>query len=133
MATMANIVVKKADDTTDVTWTAQIGSSGDKTPAVWKNLTVGTMPMERPTFTAASRANGPGTARRLTCHFDWPMVSQDAGGNKVGAGKMVGEASILIPQNQEVTVIAEQVSQFCNLLASALIKQAAQEGYAPRG
>lgn len=133
MATMANITVKKADGTTDVVWTAQIGSSGDKTPAVWKNLTVGTMPAEQPSFSATSRSNGPGTARRLDLSFQWPMTSQDAGGNKVVSGRAVGQASILVPQNQELAVIGEEVAQFFNLCASALIKQAAREGYAPRG
>lgn len=132
MPTLANITVKKADGTTDVVYTAMMGSSGDRTPAIWQNQTVGTTPAERPTLTIQSRSNGAGTARRSDISFIWPTTSQDAGANKVVDGRANFTGSYLIPQNQTSAVIKEQVYQLCNLLAAALIKQSIEDGFAPR-
>lgn len=132
MPTMANITVKKADGTTDVIYTAVAGSSGDKTPAIWRNQTVGTTPSEYPTLTLSSRSNGPGTARRVDFSYTWPTTSQDAGGNKVVDGRANFSGSYLVPQNQTQGVIQEQVYQACNLIASALVKSCIAEGFAPR-
>lgn len=132
MPTMANITVKKADGTTDVVYTAVAGSSGDKTPAVWRNQTAGTTPAEYPVLTLTSRANGTGTARRTDFSFTWPTTSQDAGGNKVVDGRASFSGSFLVPQNQANSVIQEQVYQACNLIASQLIKSSVADGFAPR-
>lgn len=132
MPALANITVKKADGTTDVIYTANQGASGDKVFARWTNSTVGTTPAERPQFTLKAESNGSGTARRLTASYKWPMVSTDAGGNKIVAGGFNGSATFLVPQNQEASVIAEQAAQFCNVLASTLVKASISEGFAPR-
>lgn len=132
MPSMSNITVKKADGTTDVVYSAVMGSSGDKTPAIWRNQTVGTTPAEYPTLTVTSRANGTGTARRIDVSFSWPTTSQDAGGNKVVDGRANFSGSFLVPQNQPTATINEQVYQCCNLLASALLKSSVADGYAPR-
>lgn len=132
MPTLANITVKKADNTTDVVYTAVMGSSGDKTPAIWQSQTVGTTPAERPTLTLTSRSNGTGTARRVDINYQWPTTSQDAGNNKVVDGRMSFSGTYLIPQNQPSANIKEQAYQLGNLLASALVKASVEEGYAPR-
>lgn len=132
MPNMANITVKKADGTTDVVYTAVAGSSGDKTPAIWRCQTVGQSPAEYPTLTLASRSNGANTARRVDFAYTWPTTSQDAGGNKVVNGRANLVGSFLVPQNQTTSVIQEQVYQALNLLASSLVKQAVAEGFAPR-
>lgn len=132
MPALANITVKKADGTTDVVYTAVMGSSGDKTPAIWQNQTVGTMPAERPQLTLSSRANGGNTARRVDVSFFWPTTTQDAGGNKVVDGRMNFSGSFLLPQNQPTATIKEQAYQCCNLLAAALVKASVDEGFAPR-
>lgn len=131
MPQMANIVIKKADGTTDVTYTAAQPSSGDKTAARWQSLTVGTTPAERPVLALRAESNGPGTARRITGSFKWPMTSQDAGGNLVVAGGTVGTFQIVVPQNQTTANITEQAHQFANLIASTLMKQCFIDGYAP--
>lgn len=131
MPTLANITVKKSDGTTDVIYTAIAGATGQN-PAVFQNNTVGTTKAERPSFLISSKDNGPRTGRRVTADFAWPIASQDAGGNKVISGRMVGSCSVLIPQNQDVAVIKEQAYQFANLIGSALFKAALDEGYAPR-
>lgn len=131
MPSIASITVKKADGTTDVVYTAVAGASGDKTPAVFRNNTVGTTTAERPLLQVQSLSNGPKTARRINCDYVWPLVTTDAGGNKVVSGKMSATASVLVPQNQDPAVIKEQAYQFGNLMAAALIKSTFEEGYAP--
>lgn len=131
MPAITNIVVRKADGTTDVTYVAQQGASGTA-PAIFRNNTVGTTVAERPSLAVRARSNGTGTSRRVDVDFAWPTVSTDAGGNKVVTGRMNGSCSVLVPQNQDAAVIKEQTYQFANLLASALIKASFEEGYAPR-
>lgn len=132
MPTLANITVKKADGTTDVIYTAVAGAAGDNTPALFRNNTIGTTLAERPTLLIRSLSNGPKTARRINVDYSWPITSQDAGGNKTITGRMTGNASCLVPQNQDVSAIAEQAHQFSNLIGSAIVKACFNEGFAPR-
>lgn len=132
MPQLANITVKKADGTTDVTYTAVAGAAGDKTPAVFRNNTVGTTIAERPSLLISSRDNGPKTGRRVEINFSWPMTTVDAGGNKAITGRMTGACSVLIPQNQDAATILEQAYQFGNLIGSTLVKATFNDGYAPR-
>lgn len=132
MPTLANITIKKADGTTDVVYTAIAGAAGDNTPAMFRNETIGTTLAERPSLLIRSLSNGPKTARRVNVDFSWPLTSQDAGGNKIVSGRMTGTASVLIPQNQDVTIINEQAAQFANLIGSLLVKSSFKDGFAPR-
>lgn len=132
MPALQDISIKKKDGTTDVVYTAVQGAAGEN-PAVFRNNTVGTTIAERPTLLVKAQSNGNGTARRVRVDFSWPLVSTDAGGNKVITGRMTGEASVLIPQNQNVATIGEQAYQFGNLLGNAVLKASFEEGYAPRG
>lgn len=131
MPNMANIVIKKADGTTDVTYTAATPSAGDKSPAVWKNQSVGTVLAARPSFSLVSMDNGTKKARRLRSTFNWPKTRVDTAGNVSVVGGASGESSHLIPQDMTPVEIGEYVSQYANLLASALIKASLSEGYAP--
>lgn len=131
MPNMANIVIKKADGTTDVTYTAASPAAGDKSPAVWKNASVGTILAARPTFSITLMDNGTKKARRARTTFLWPKTRTDTAGNVSVVGGASGESSHLIPQDMTSAEIAEYVAQFANLLASALIKQSLNDGYAP--
>lgn len=131
MPQMANITVKKADGTTDVLYTAATPAAGDKSAAVWKNKTVGTTNAQNPSFTCVSADNGTRKARRLRTTFNWPKTRLDSGGNVIVQGGASGESSHLIPQDMTPAEIAEYVAQYANLLSSALIKSAFNDGYAP--
>lgn len=132
MPTMANITIKKADGTTDVEWTALASSSGDNSPAVWRNNTVGTTVAERPTLSVSARANGTGTARRVNGVFHWPVSVVATDGSVTIKGDSPGSFTFLAPQNLTQTDINERAYQFGNLIAAAIIKESMAEGLAPR-
>lgn len=131
MPNMANITVKKADGTTDVVYTAATPSAGDKSPAVWKNASVGAVLAARPSFTLVAMDNGTKKARRFRSSFVWPKTRVDALSNVVVSGGASGESSHLIPQDMTPTEIGEYVAQYANLLSSALVKECLNSGYAP--
>lgn len=131
MPNMANIVIKKADNTTDVTYTAATPSAGDKSPAVWKNHTVGTVLAARPSFTLVAMDNGTRKARRIRSTFNWPKTRLDTAGNVTVVGGASSESSHLVPQDMTPVEIGEYVAQYANLLASVLIKSSLVDGYAP--
>lgn len=131
MPQMANITIKKADGTTDVVYTQKTPSAGDKSPAVWKNDTVGTVLAARPTFSIVSMDNGNRKARRLRTSYIWPKTRTDTAGNVTVSGGASSESSHLVPQDMTPTEISEFVAQYANLLASALIKASVNDGYAP--
>lgn len=132
MPALDNITVKKADGTTDVIYTAIAGAASDGSPALFRNNAVGTTVAERPTLLIAAKDNGPKTARRVNVDFSWPLVTTDAGGNKVVSGRATGSASFLAPQNQAYAVIEEQAHQFGNLIGSAIVRACFTEGIGPR-
>lgn len=132
MPNMANIVIKKADGTTDVTWTAIAAAGGDGIPAVWRNNSVGTTVAERPNLQASAKWNGPGTARRVNVAMSWPMSVTAPDGTVTITGNSPGSATFLAPQNMSAAEIKERAYQFGNLIASAIIKACFEEGYAPR-
>lgn len=131
MPTMANITIKKADGTTDVIYTAATPSAGDKSPAVWKNATVGPVLAARPTFTFVMMDNGNRKARRARSSFMWPKTRVDTAGNTTVIGGASAESSHLVPQDMTAAEINEFVAQYAGLLKSALIQDSLSSGYAP--
>lgn len=131
MPDMANIVVKMANGTTDITYSKAAASAGDKSPAVWKSESVGTVLAGRPTLTLTSMNNGTRKSRRLRASYIYPKVRTDAQAQTIVVGGASAEASFLVPQDMTAAEINEYANQFANLLASALIKSSVTSGYAP--
>lgn len=128
---IADITVKKADGTTDVVYTAITGAAGDGAPAIWHGQSQGSTVATHPKFEVRSAWNGPKTARRVSHKFEFP-VELNKDGIITVTDKVIGEGSILVPQNLAETNIKERVYQYTNLLAAALIKEAMASGFAPR-
>lgn len=128
---MANITVKKNDGTTDQIWTQVQASGGDKSPAIWRNLSVGSASLYNPELALSGRSNAANTVRRLDGQVNW---KQSATGTD-GIIKVVNTAYIkcemVIPQGMPSVDLNEFVSQALNLLASTLIKDSAKAGFAP--
>lgn len=131
MATATNLTVKKADGTTDVTYTVQIASGGDKSPAVWQQLAAGSAPADRPTFQVDSAWNGAKTARRIHARMEFPYTITDADGQTTIVNRVLYDANAVVPQNVPDNIASEAVAQMANLLATALIKGSFSSGYAP--
>lgn len=131
MPTMADITVKKNDGTTDVVYTAFTPSAGDKTPAAWKNQTVGTAQSHRPALSLMSRDNGVNTARRVEGTYTYPTLAVGTDGKTNVVDKYIIGFSAVLPKAMPDADVNEAVSQGCNLIASALIKSSLKIGYAP--
>lgn len=134
MPKMADITVKKADGTSDVLLSAIVGAANDQTPAIWRNRVNSTVPLAQPEFTLASRDNGNKSGRRMSHSGVWPVAYQDPSNNlfKV-TSQASGSGSFLLPSNMDPAQIKEFVYQYTNWLASALVREALNERYAPRG
>lgn len=131
MPQMANITVKKNDGTTDVIYTAVVPSAGDKTPAIWRNNTVGTAISHRPEVRVTSRDNGTNAARRVDVLAVYPTTATGSDGRINVVDKAILNASFLVPKGMLEADVNEAVSQTLNLLASTLIKDTVKSGYAP--
>lgn len=131
MPNMANITIKKNDGVTDVIYTAVVPSAGDKSPAVWRNNTVGTAASHRPEFKSVSRDNGTGTARRVDFSAVYPYTVTGTDGKIVVADKFTFSCSCLVPKGMPDTDVNEAASQTLNLMAATLIKDTVKAGYAP--
>jgi len=131
MPTMANITIKKNDGTTDQVYTVAQASGGDKSPAIWRNNSVGSALGHRPTFQVSARANGQGSARRVETTFVWPYTVTGSDGKVQISDRAIVSLSAVLPLGMPVTDINEAAAQALNLLSSSLVKSSLQEGFAP--
>lgn len=130
MANIANITVKKNDGTTDIVYTALVPSAGDSVPAQWRSDTVSTIPAHRPTFKMLTQNNSKRNARVERLSFAYPVfISENGIEKKIGVIPM--ELNATIGTNFDQSVVNEAVSQFGNLVISALIRGSMKDGYAP--
>lgn len=132
MANMADITVKKADGTTNITYTALSPSAGDSVPAVWRSETAGSAPGFKPVLKLWSKNNGPRTARRVEYTFSYPQTATDSTTGIVSVVNVpIGGGYFVLPNEVPDAVMAEFVEQGVNLLGSALIKTSIKAGFAP--
>lgn len=132
MPNMANITVKKADGTTDITYSALQPSSGDGVNATWRSETAGSQANVKPTLVLASRWNGPRTARRIDFSFAYPQKFTDSQTSlDAVANKVILAGNFTLPTGVPDTIAAEAVAQCTNLLVSTLIRDCLKAGYAP--
>jgi len=132
MTSAADIVVKKADGSTDVTYTLLTPSSGDKSPAVWSSNSVGSAVAFRPSFSMQSRWNAAKNARRVDISMSYPQVATNSTTTVTSVvNKSPVTFSIALPSAMPQSDIDEVVAQFTNLLHSSLVVAALKTGYAP--
>lgn len=131
MPQIANLVVKKNDGVTDVTFAAIQPSAGDKAPAIWRNEAVGTAVAHRPVLLLSGRNNGPGTARRLEGQATFPSTVTGTDGRVTVTDRIIINISGVIPNGVPSAEVNEAVSQSMNLFVTALVKDSFKTGYAP--
>jgi hypothetical protein len=131
MPSMADIVVKKADGTTDVTFNALAPSSGDTVPSVWRQEAMATQPNLKATCSLRAGWNGPRDARRVQMDFVYPFTATDT---TTGLTSVIARIPIqvvaTVPQLVTDAVISEAVAQCGNILDHALIQSCFKAGYA---
>lgn len=135
MPAMANIVAKKADEVTNVTYDALAPAGGDGSKAVWRQDTgaAAALPVgHRASLEMRTVWNGPRTARRVELSFKMPYAVQNSTTTRYEVTDSVPiNLSMTIPQAIPASVISEAVYQALNCFASSLVKTSAASGYAP--
>lgn len=129
MPQIANITVKKADGTTDITYVADVPSAGDRSPASWtvKNAVARAL---RINLSFLSQWNGQRSGRRCTVVAKYPVI-RDINGVQTVVATIPVELTTLIPQLVLDAEATEAVAQFGNLIKSPLISDSLIAGYAP--
>lgn len=128
---MANITVKKNDGTTDVVYTALAPSAGDKTPAYWRNNTVGVAENQKPEVRMTSKPNGDLSTRQVVTNFSYPSTVTGSDGKISVAYRLNGTLSFAIPQGMPTADVNEAVSQFLNVCSNTLVKDCYKAGFSP--
>lgn len=133
MPTQANITIKKADTTTDITYTGIQPSSGDGVQAVWKSTTVGTAQAHQPELRcSAKQVPGGGGKREVTLTFVYPSIATNTTTSTTSVVfKEMGRLVMTLEPQAPTTDVAEATAQFTNLLASAHVKAILLGMYGP--
>lgn len=131
MPQLQNVTVKKNDGTTDVVYTGLIASAGEKSPAIWRNKTLGSAQAHQPEVQMTSRDNGPRTARRLELNLTYPSLVTGSDGKVTVADRVVFNLSGVVPKGMPTADVNEAVSQLLNFCSQTLVKDSFKDGFAP--
>lgn len=124
MPQMADIVIKKADGTTNATYSQHVPSAGDNSPAIWRNNGVGTKVNQRPEFRLLARSPLPGK-RTVKTNFVWPLVDPVTS-QVTDYVTVVVESKV--SENAIESDVTEAVTQGLNLHAATLVKECFVKG-----
>lgn len=127
---MGNLTIKKADGTTDVTFTQLAKASGDGSVAVFRSTTTGQAANRQDSLEVSSRFNGDRTARRLDQKFikSYNVTGTDNVERQVS--RVHVDIQVTAPINVPQAVIDEAVAQSANLYKHADVQSACKSGYA---
>lgn len=126
---MDNITIKKADGTTDIVYTATVASTGDLAPARYEQQGPSVL-SQRPQFAVqSSKPSGNGDLRRITVNGVYPLIDATTG---LEVGRVtLSDCKITFPRAGAAVAVKEATHQLLNLVSSAVVKKAAETGYAP--
>lgn len=130
MTTATDLVAKKNDGTTNVTYSLVVASGGDRNPAIFRDNALSAIPKNRSKFTIEARSNAAGTARRVTTEFSYPYIVSVSGGETVSDVIPV-TVSAAIPGGVPDSVVAEAIAQWSSLHGLPLVKDSFKSGFAP--
>lgn len=132
MTAAADITIKKADGTTNITWTLIAASGGDKSPAVWRSNTATGTPGQKPEIRCSSAGNAGFTGRRVTVDCTFPQVYTDTNTSLTQVRSRANvKLEAFVPSDMDATTASEFGAQFGNLMAAALLSGSLASGYAP--
>lgn len=128
MPSMANITIKMADGTTDVTYSAVKAASGDGDWALWR-ATSAYPRLQAPQFSMQGSASGQ-NFRRVRSRFVFPVVRTISGQDST-VGVPIANSDVRFSGFLTDDEINEFVEQHANLLRSALVAAIQKSGYGP--
>lgn len=131
MPQQATLTVKKADNTTNVVYDAQVPSSGDKSPALWFLTAAGSAPRFRPSLSIQSQSNAAKTTRRLSVVYKYPVWATGTDGITRVVDEVIVEAMITRPVSMADSSVLEAVAQFAHLMDTTNVRDSAIVGFAP--
>lgn len=130
MAAIANITIKKADNVTDLVYSALTGSPGDGTPAKWRNEDI-TLPIgQRSNLTTVTKPNGKGDARQVQLRYRRPVI-RTVNSVPVLIGTIPFEINATLGEQYTQAEIDEAVAQALNIAAVVAIRDVFKTGYSP--
>ncbi len=130
MPAIADIVVKKNDNTTNITYSGVVPSSGDGVPAIWKSQSVGSAVGFQPELRVSAKPAQNGQYREHRASFFYPQLKTDTTTGVISVHrKLMGTASWMTPVDMAATDVAEASAQFANLIASTLVRSLINSGY----
>lgn len=128
MAIAANVIVKKADGTTNITYLVKAAAAG-KDPARYREETTSSINALRPVATINVVPSGTsGVVRRLDLNAGYPCT--DGVNLTVQVGAVGLRLQLFVPQNVPAAQALEGIHQLLNFASSAEVKHAATDGYA---
>jgi len=127
MPAMANITVKNKANA-DVIYVAATPSAGDKSPAKWRQNAASGVIGWRPSLDVTTRDNANRNGRHMSGVYKFPITGVVNGETKLLATVPFSFDGTL-PTNVDSAQVDEAFVQFGNLLASALVRSIAAEGY----
>lgn len=130
MANIANVVVKKTDGTTDVTFTAIAGASSDGNPALWQNVASSTIRSNRSQLTMKAKLNGTKQARRVDVQALFP-VTRLVNTVETVVGRIPVDLTTPIPEWATDAEVNEAIDQALNLFSSAHLRTHIKAGISP--
>lgn len=128
MPNMAPIVVKKADGTTNFTFSVLTASPGDRGFAQWRGE--GTMPSVCPNLRVKTQWNGARTARQFEASGNFPYV-QTVNGVDTQLASFTFRYSGSVPMNMPSATAADIAAIVANAIASQLFKEVVSTGMSP--
>lgn len=131
MPQMADIVVKKHDGTTDVTYSKLVPSAGDKSPALWRQTSASGIPSAGPTLSISSKSSVNRKVRIVEGEVLFPITVTDSGnGVTTVVDRDKFTFSLQLKSDYAQTLHDEAVAQSVNLIASTLVREILASGYA---
>lgn len=132
MTAIADITVKKYDDTTNITWSAIGGAGSDGSQALWRSNSATGYVGQKPKFTLSASWNSPGTVRKLVGNISFPSVYTDTSTSLTAPlATMSLSFTIFVPQNVQATDLQEFSAQAVRLLSDTMVRGSILSGFAP--
>lgn len=126
MATLANIVVKKNDGTTDITYTGVDPAAGEQ-PALWASQTIGNAKAHQPDLRIRSVKRG--STVEVSGTYRYPQIATNSTTGVTSVLRSLsGTFSVKYDMAMATADSNEGATQFANLVASALVKEMMKTG-----